>query len=148
MPAPTHLDDDVAPVRQEGAVDLCDRRGRERLRVEPRERALAEVLPDDPLDVRERKRRHLVHEPAELLDVDVGKEVRPRREQLAELQVRRSQLLEREPELDGSFTRSRPLADDPELAEHAQEAPAARHARDLECAARALDPSAHAGFFS
>ena len=146
-PRSAHLDDDVAPVGQERTMDLGDRGRRERFRIEPRERVGAEVVPDDPLDLRKRKRRHLVHEPAELLDVDVGKQVRPRREQLAELQVRRPELLQREPELDRAFARRGPHADDAELAEHAQQAPAARHARDLESAARALDPSAHAGFF-
>src|SRR5204862_7349077 len=51
-PRSAHLDDDVAAVGQERTMDLGDRRRRERLRIEPRERVGAAVRPDGPLDLR------------------------------------------------------------------------------------------------
>ena len=97
-------------------MDLGDRGGSERLGLEAREQLGPEVLAHDLLDLRERERRHLVHELPQLLDVDIREQVRPRGEQLAELQVGRAELLERLPELDGAFPRGRPLADHAELA--------------------------------
>ena len=132
-----HLDHHVAAVGEKRPVDLRDRSGRQRLGLELREGVVAQVLPDDPLDVLERKRRHLVDELAELLHVDVRKQVRTGREQLPELEVRRPELLEGEPELDGAFARRRPLPDDSDLAQGPQEAPATRDAGDLERAWRA-----------
>ena len=73
---------------------LRDGGGGERLRVEADERVLAEVLPQHGLDLREGNRGDRVDEVAELLDVDVGQEIRPRREELAELDERRAELLE------------------------------------------------------
>jgi hypothetical protein len=84
---------------------------------------------------------------AELLDVDVGEQVWTGREQLAELQVRGAQLLERAAELDRAFARRGPLGDHADLSENAQEPPAARGARNLERAPRALE-SGHKGVFS
>ncbi len=72
---PPHLDDDLAAVRHERGVDLRDRGGRQRLRVELHDR-VADVLAHDPLDLREREGRHLVHEFRGLVDVDVGEQVR------------------------------------------------------------------------
>ena len=94
-PRPSHLDDDLAARAQQRSVDLRDRRTCERLLVEPSEDVQADVLVDDPARLRERERRHVVDELAELLDVDVGEKVRPRGEQLAELHVGGAELLER-----------------------------------------------------
>jgi hypothetical protein len=66
-------------------VDLRNRRTRQRLLVDPRERVRAELLVDRAPDLLERHRRGVVDELRELVDVDVRKQVRPRREQLAEL---------------------------------------------------------------
>jgi hypothetical protein len=54
-PGPPHLDDDVPPVREEGAVDLGDRGGGERIRLEPGEDVGADVFAKNALDLRERK---------------------------------------------------------------------------------------------
>ena len=104
---PPHLDDDLAAGAQQRAVDLRDRGARERLLVEPGERVEADVLVDDPASLRERERRHVVDELAQLVDVDVGQEVRTRGEQLAELHVRGAELLEAEPERLGALAASR-----------------------------------------
>ena len=56
---PLHLDGDRVPVRQDGSVDLADRRGGDRDRVELDEEALdrlAELLLDHALDVLVRRR--------------------------------------------------------------------------------------------
>jgi hypothetical protein len=58
-------------------MGLGDRRGRERFRIEADERLGSEVLQDDRLDLGEGNGRHLVHEAAQLGDVDVREEVRP-----------------------------------------------------------------------
>ena len=91
-------------------MHLPDRRGRERLVVELGEQALdrlAELLRDRPLDVRVRERPDVVLEAAQLGD-DVGRhDVGPGREQLAELDEGR-----------------------PELVEHLAQVPAARRALD------------------
>ena len=146
-PRPPDLHHDVAPIREHRRVDLRDRRCRQRLWLEPCERTLPEVLADDPLDLRERERRHLVDELAELLDVNVRKQVGPRREQLPELQVGGAELLERTAELDGALPSRRPVADEAHLAEDAKQAAAPCSARDLERAPRALEPCAHNRFF-
>jgi hypothetical protein len=82
-------------------MDLGNGRGRECLGVDTDEDVGPELLVDDRLDQLEGLRRHLVDQPRELLDVHVGEEIRARGEQLAELQVGRPELLEREPELTG-----------------------------------------------
>ena len=78
-------------------MHLADRRRRERRLVELGEQPLdrlAEILPHRPLDVGERERSNVVLQAAELGD-DVGRhDVRPRREQLAELHERRAELVE------------------------------------------------------
>ena len=92
-----HLDDDAAAVRQDGAVHLADRRGGERLLVELEEEPLdrlAELLLHDALDVGVREGTDVVLEPAQL-DDDVRRHgVGPRREQLAELDEGRAELVQ------------------------------------------------------
>jgi hypothetical protein len=94
-------------------VDLRDGRGGERLGLEPGKRLLPEVFAHDPLGLGEREGRHLVHELAELLDVDIREEVRSRREQLPELQVGGAELLERVAELNRAVPRGRPVPTTP-----------------------------------
>ena len=94
-----NLDRDLAAVREKGTVDLRDRCRRDRLGIDPEEQIGIEVLIDHCFDLRERNRRHLVDEPAELLDVDIREQVGTAREQLSELDVRRPELLERASEL-------------------------------------------------
>ena len=92
-----HLDRDLVAVREDCAVDLADRGGGDRLTVELEEEALdreREVFLDHALDVLVREGPHVVLEPAELGD-DVGRQdVRPHREQLAELDEGRAELVE------------------------------------------------------
>ena len=94
---PLHLDRDLLPVRKRRAIDLADRRRRDGLRVELEEQPLervAELLLDHALRLLERERAHVVLERAQLGD-DVGRhDVRARREQLAELDERRPELVE------------------------------------------------------
>ena len=92
-----HLHCDAAAVGKNRPVHLADRRRRDgrllELEEEPCDRLL-QVLEDHPLDVGVRERLHVVLEAAELRD-DVGRhDVRPRREQLAELHERRPELVE------------------------------------------------------
>ena len=58
------------------------------------EDVVAEILAQHRLDLRERDRRDGVDEVAELLDVDVGQKIGPRREELPELDEGRPELLE------------------------------------------------------
>jgi hypothetical protein len=69
--------------------------------------------------IAERHGRHLVDELRELLDVHVRQEIRARREQLAELDVRRAELLQRAPELDRALACRGTFADDADLREDA-----------------------------
>ena len=110
-PRPAHLDDDLAAGTQQPAVDLCDRRTGERLLVEPGEDLEPDLLVDDPARLLEREGRHVVDQPLELLDVDVRKQVGPRREQLAELDEGRAELLEPLPERLRALAGRRPVAD-------------------------------------
>ena len=113
-------------------MDLRDRRGCERLRIDPRKEIGVEVLADHRLDLLERNRRHLVDEPLELLDVDVRKQVGARREQLPELDVRRPELFERLAKRTRALGRRGTRADDADLPQRSKEAPAPRHAGDVD----------------
>ena len=126
-------------------MDLRDRRGRDRLGVEAREDVPREFLRDHLPDRVERHRRHLVDELPKLVDVRIRQQVGPRREQLAELDVGRPELLECLPKLDRALTGRGPLADDAELAQDAQDARPTRDARDMHRTARTLDPGPHQG---
>ena len=78
-------------------MHLADRRRRDGLLLEVEERPLdrqAELRLDDPLDVLDRERRHLVLELPELGDHVRRDEVGTRREQLPELDERRPELVE------------------------------------------------------
>ena len=123
---------------------LGDGGGRERLGVDADECLGANVLVDHRLDRGERLRRHLVDEPAQLLDVDVGEEVGPGGEQLAELDVRRAELFQRLAKTARAFARRIPAAGDAELREHAPAAAAPRDAHDVERATSSLEACAHA----
>jgi len=123
------LDDHAPAVPHQGAVDLSDRGGGQRRLVDLDERIRRQVLRDDAPDVRERNAGHLVDQLPQLVDVDVRKKVRARREQLAELDERRAELLECMAELDRSLPRRGPAPHDAELAQNAQEPALARDAR-------------------
>lgn len=137
------LDHDLTAVLQQRFVDLSDRGRRQRLGLDPREDVGPEVGVDHLLELVERHRRHLVHELAELGDVDVRQEVRPRGEKLAELHERGAEILEREPKVARSFRSGRPLPDDAQLADDSQDPAAAGPAGDLGGAAQATAPPRH-----
>jgi hypothetical protein len=86
-------------------VDPRDGRGRERLLADLGEDGGPEVGLDHGAHDVERHRRNVVDEPAQLLDVRVGQQVRPRGEDLTELDERRAELLERLAELAGALRR-------------------------------------------
>ena len=92
-----HLDRDAVAVREHGAVHLADRGGRHRrlleLEEEPLDR-LVELLLDRLLRQLERERADVVLEAAQLGDDVRRQDVRPHREQLAELDERRPELVE------------------------------------------------------
>ena len=91
-----HLDDDLVAARQPGTVDLADRGRRDRLFVELEDLldGEAELRLNDTTDVDEGLRPGAILKPAQLLD-DVGRhDVRTGREQLPELDERRSELVE------------------------------------------------------
>ena len=93
---PAHLDHDVAAAFQSSARCVCAieavASGSGSMLAKTSSPRSARI---DAVDLRERHRRHLVDEMAELLDVHVRQQIRPRREQLAELDVRRAELLQR-----------------------------------------------------
>ena len=83
------------PSRRRGGVHLSQARRAERLGIERREQLAqpaAQLLLDRALHLLEGDRADVVLQPLELLDVRLGKQVRPRGQHLAELHVRRSQL--------------------------------------------------------
>ncbi len=91
------LDDDLAPVRQHGAVNLADRRRGERLGLELEEEALdrlPELLADQPLDLGERDLPDVVLEPAQLGDDVRRHDIGARGKELAELDERRPELVQ------------------------------------------------------
>ena len=94
---PLHLDRDALAVRQRRPVHLPDRGGGDGGRLELREELLdrkPEVLADHPLDVLVRERPHVVLQGLQL-EHDVGRDdVGPRREQLAELDEGRAELVQ------------------------------------------------------
>ena len=99
---PLHLDDDLVAVRQHRPVHLADRRGCDRRLAELDERLLerqAELALDDLAHLRERERAHVVLEPAQLGDDVRRDDVGPGREQLAELDERRAELVEHLPQV-------------------------------------------------
>jgi hypothetical protein len=142
-PRAAHLDDHLPPARQQRRVDLRDRRRREWLRVDADERVRRQLRRDHFTDLIERHRRDLVHELAELLDVHVGKQVGPRRKELAELDIRRAELLERVPKLAGALTGRGTVAPNPQLAQHAQKTAAPGDASDVDSTLDPLRPRAH-----
>jgi hypothetical protein len=83
-------------------------------------------------DLLERDRGDVVDQLAELFDVDVREQVGARGQKLPELDAGRAELLERVAELDGALPGRRPLADDADLTEDAQEARTPGDARDLQ----------------
>ena len=143
---PAHLDHHLSAVREQRRVDLRDRGGGQRLRVELDDR-VADVFPHDPLDLREGEGRHLVHQLRELVDVDVREQVRARGEQLAELEEGRAELLEGLAELDRALTRGGPAAGDAQLAQHAHELAPARDADDFAGTPRTVESGGHPCFF-
>jgi hypothetical protein len=91
------LHSDRVAVREHGAVHLADRRGGDRLAVELEEEALdreAEVVLDDALDLLVREGAYVVLQAAELGDDVRRQDVRAHREQLAELDEGRAELVE------------------------------------------------------
>jgi hypothetical protein len=101
-----HFDGDGVPVREDGAVDLADRRGGERRPVELDEEALdrlPELFLDHTLDVFVGEGTHVVLQAAELGDDVRREDVGAHREQLAELDEGRAQLVEELAEVLASF---------------------------------------------
>ena len=94
-------------------MHLADRRGGERLLVELEEQPLdrlAELLLDHALDLRERERPHVVLEAAQLGDDVRRDDVGARREQLAELDERRPELVEHLAQVAAARRRRPPTA--------------------------------------
>src|SRR6266545_2768294 len=92
-----HLDGHGMAVREDGAVHLADRRRRDRLGVELDVEALdrlAELLEHHALDLLVREGAYVVLEAPQLGDDVRREDVGPHREQLAELDEGRAQLLE------------------------------------------------------
>ena len=94
---PLHLDGHGAAVPERGAMDLSERRGRERRGFEVGERlgdANAELLTDDPFDLGEGEGLDVVLKPREGFQVGNRKEVRAGRKELPELDERRTEPFE------------------------------------------------------
>lgn len=138
-----YLDDDLTPVLEQTGMDLCDRGARERLGLDAGEHLSAELLVDPRRDLLERHRRRVVDELDQLLDVDVRKQVGPRRQQLSELHVGRPQLLESAAELDRGFVGRGPLAADAHLSQDARQLAPACDAGDLQRPVQPLSPRTH-----
>ena len=130
-----HLDGDPAAVRQHRTMHLADRCGRQRLLVELEEEPLdrlAELLADHPLDIGERERADVVLEPAQLGDDVRRDDVGPGREQLAELDEGRAELVEHLPQMTAAHgRRSRRGRRGPALVEQEPEPVAHRDLGDL-----------------
>ena len=94
---PLHLDDDLAVAPQRRAVDLPQGRRRQRHLVERGEHPRdphAQLAGDDLLDLREGERLDVVLQPRQRLGVRRRQQVHAAREQLPELDVRRTHRLE------------------------------------------------------
>ncbi len=139
----SHLDDDCPAALHERPVRLRDRGRRERLGIDAREDVRTEIGLDHGVDLGERHRRHLVDEAAELLDVHVGQEVRPRGEELAQLDEGRAELLQRAPESFRTLTCRVSVTDDADLREHPAESGTAGDPGDGQRPASPLHACAH-----
>jgi hypothetical protein len=103
---PLDLDDDLPAIRQNRRVDLPDRRRSERLcreRSEERVDGSAELELDLFPDLLEGRGRHLILKLGQLRDVIGRQDIGPRREKLAEFDEGRAELLQGEPEMDGTL---------------------------------------------
>jgi hypothetical protein len=103
-----HLDRDRPAVREGCAMHLADGRRRDRPLVELQEQALereAELFLDHLLDVGEREGADVVLQAAELGDDVRRQDVRPRRQELAELHERRAELVEHLPQVLSALRR-------------------------------------------
>ena len=117
-----HLDGDDVAVREHRTVDLADRGRGQRLAVEFEEETLdrlAELLADDALDLFVRERAHVVLEPAQLGDDVRRQHVGPHREELAELDEGRAELVEELAEVLAALRRR--AVDDPRAVPAARE---------------------------
>jgi len=124
-------------------VGWRDRGRRERNRVDLRENVVAKVGAEDGLDLRERHRLHVVDEMAELLDVSVRKQVGPRRQELSELDVRSTELLQRLPEALRARPRRVAMSYDADLGENADDAAASCDPSNGQRTASPLKACAH-----
>ncbi len=119
---PPDLHHDLPAGLQQREMRLRDRCCRKRLRIDAREDVVAEICADDRVDVRKRHGRHLVDEPAQLLDVDVRQEVGTRRKELAQLDERRAELLQGQAEVARALTRRLSMPAHADLRQDAAEA--------------------------
>ncbi len=98
---PPDLQGDGASVPEDRPMDLRDRRGRHRNRVDRREdfrRRLPVLLAQDLLDLVKRERTDVVAQAGQLVDVRLREQVRPGAQQLSQLHERRPQVLADQPE--------------------------------------------------
>jgi hypothetical protein len=124
-------------------VRLGDRRRRKRRRVDACEDVLAQVGPDHRVDLAEGHGRHRVDEVAELVDVHVRQQIRPRRQELPQLDVRRAELLQRLAEASCRLTRRFAVAGDANLRKYPAETGTAGNPRDGHRPASPLHASDH-----
>src|SRR5207253_11475895 len=124
-----HLDDDLAPVLQQGRVHLGDRGARKRLSVDAGEGIGAKLLVDRLPNLLKCNGGSGIYQLRELVDVNIRKEIRPRGQQLAELDVRRPELFQSLAKFLRRFARRRPVADDADLAEDANQLAPPRDSR-------------------
>ncbi len=103
-----HLDRDAAAVREDRAVHLADRSGRDGHPVELEEEPLdrqPQLLLDHRLGLLVRERRHVVLQAAELRDDVRREDVRAGGEQLPELHERRPELVEHRAQVGAALRR-------------------------------------------
>ena len=144
-PGTTDLDDHLATALEQRGVNLCNGGGREGFGIDPHEDIGGEIVRDHLLDLGKGHRRNLVDQLAELLDVDVWKEIRPGGEQLSQLDVGGAELFQRLPELLRALGRGRAVPPDSELAQNAQEPAPACYPTDVQGTPETLSPNAHQG---